>query len=166
MSVGDDVSRASGGSAERAMRLTLNGRPVELAVPPHWTLLQLLRDRLLAHEVKYGCGEGECGACAVLLDGDLVNACLVLALHADRKRVTTSRGLDSDRLADAFVAHGAAQCGFCTPGMLVTAEHLLRETPRPTPEQIRAALSANLCRCTGYQAIVEAVAEAARTTST
>ena len=146
---------------ERPVRFTLNGRLVELTAPPHWTLLQLLRDRLLAYEVKYGCGEGECGACAVLLDDEPVNACLVLAVHAEGARVTTSRGLD-DRLGDAFVAHGAVQCGFCTPGMLVAAHHLLRQTPHPSEAQIRTALSANLCRCTGYQAIVTAVAAAAR----
>ena len=146
------------------IRCTLNGKRVELTVPPHWTLLQLLRDRLLTYEVKYGCGEGECGACAVLLDDEPINACLVLAVHADGARVTTSRGLDDGRLGDAFVAHGAVQCGFCTPGMLVAAHHLLRQTPRPTDAQIRAALSANLCRCTGYQAIVDAVAAVARET--
>ena len=145
----------------RPIRCTLTGRLVELTAPPHWPLLQLLRDRLLAYEVKYGCGEGECGACAVLLDDEPINACLVLAIHADGARVTTSRGLD-DRLGEAFVAHGAVQCGFCTPGMLVAAHHLLRHTPRPAEAQIRTALAANLCRCTGYQAIVDAVAAAAR----
>src|SRR5688572_9192201 len=100
-------------NAERAMRLTLNGTMVDTHVPPHWTLLQLLRDRLLAWEVKYGCGEGECGACAVLLDGAPVNACLVLALHAADRDIVTSRGLSrGPALQDAFVAHGAVQCGF------------------------------------------------------
>ena len=108
--------------------------------------------------MKYGCGEGECGACAVLLDGEPVNACLVLALHADGATVTTSRGLaDHALLEDAFVAHGAVQCGFCTPGMLVAAAHLLATNATPTREEIRAALAANLCRCTGYRKIVDAV---------
>jgi carbon-monoxide dehydrogenase small subunit len=164
-------------SAERPLRFTLNGRPVETTAPPHWTLLQVLRERLLAYEVKYGCGEGECGACAVLLDDEPVNACLLLAPHADGHRVTTARGLDFDLdsveatgrdrapslapLRVAFVEHGAVQCGFCIPGMLVTAEHLLRTTPNPSRQQIRAALAANLCRCTGYQKIVDAVVAAA-----
>lgn len=150
-------------SAERQLRFELNGANVEVAAPSHWTLLQVLRDRLLAWEVKYGCGEGECGACAVLLDDEPINACLVLAAHAAGRRVTTSRGLGPDHpLIEAFVAHGAVQCGFCTPGMLITAEHLLRANPNPSPAQIRAALAANLCRCTGYGKIVEAVSAAAR----
>jgi carbon-monoxide dehydrogenase small subunit len=147
---------------ERTLRFELNGKSVETAAPSHWTLLQVLRDRLLAWEVKYGCGEGECGACAVLLDGEPINACLVLGVHADGRRVQTSRGLGDDHpLVEAFVAHGAVQCGFCTAGMLVTAEHLLRTSPNPSREQIRAALAANLCRCTGYTKIVAAVAAAA-----
>ena len=149
-------------SDERALRLLLNGRAVEARVPPHWTLLQLLRERLLAWEVKYGCGEGECGACTVLLDGEPVNACLTLAIHADGRGVTTARAFGDDHpLVRAFVAQGAVQCGFCTPGMLVTAAHLLQETPSPTREEVRAALAANLCRCTGYAKIVDAVVAAA-----
>ena len=165
-------------SAERVLRFTLNGRPVEIGVPPHWTLLQALRERLLAYEVKYGCGEGECGACAVLLDDEPVNACLLLAAHADGKSVTTARGLGLGGvqggasqpsrwvqslapLQEAFVEYGAVQCGFCTPGMLVAAAHLLRTNPDPSRGQIRAALAANLCRCTGYAKIVDAVAAAA-----
>jgi carbon-monoxide dehydrogenase small subunit len=165
-------------SAERALRFTLNGRPVVIGVPLHWTLLQALRDSLLAYEVKYGCGEGECGACAVLLDDEPVNACLLLAVHADGKSVTTARGLGLGGvqggasqpsrwvqslapLQEAFVEYGAVQCGFCTPGMLVAAAHLLRTNPDPSRGQIRAALAANLCRCTGYAKIVDAVAAAA-----
>jgi carbon-monoxide dehydrogenase small subunit len=148
--------------SERTVRLALNGREIETTTPPHWTLLQLLRDRLLAWEVKYGCGEGECGACAVLLNGEPVNSCLVLALHADGAWVTTSRGLERGAiLEDAFVAHGAVQCGFCTPGMLVAAARLLADNPAPTRDEIRAGLAANLCRCTGYRKIVDAVQDAA-----
>jgi carbon-monoxide dehydrogenase small subunit len=158
-----------------------------IGVPLHWTLLQALRDSLLAYEVKYGCGEGECGACAVLLDDEPVNACLLLAVHADGKSVTTARGLGLGGvqggasqpsrwvqslaptaraqglapLQEAFVEYGAVQCGFCTPGMLVAAAHLLRTNPDPSRGQIRAALAANLCRCTGYAKIVDAVAAAA-----
>ena len=149
-------------SAERTLRFTLNNRRIESTAPPHWTLLQLLRDRLLAWEVKYGCGEGECGACAVLLDDEPVNACLLLGVHADGRRVTTARGLGEQHpLVEAFVAWGAVQCGFCTPGMLIASDHLLRTTPSPSRDQIRAALAANLCRCTGYAKIVDAVAAAA-----
>jgi aerobic carbon-monoxide dehydrogenase small subunit len=167
-------------SAERALRFALNGRPVAIDAPPHWTLLQLLRERLLAYEVKYGCGEGECGACAVLLDDEPVNACLLLAVHADGKSVTTARGLGGELvraqgdasqpsrwaqrpapLQEAFAEREAVQCGFCTPGMLVAAAHLLRTNPNPSREEIRAALAANLCRCTGYAKIVDAVAAAA-----
>jgi carbon-monoxide dehydrogenase small subunit len=149
-------------TTERAIRLTLNGAALETSAPAHWTLLQLLRERLLAYEVKYGCGEGECGACAALLDGEPVNTCLVLAVHANGRAVTTSRGLAIGTvLADAFVARGAVQCGFCTPGMLVSAAHLLAANPSPTRDEIRRALAANLCRCTGYRKIVDAVAAAA-----
>jgi carbon-monoxide dehydrogenase small subunit len=149
-------------SQRRTLRFTLNGTDVEATAPPHLTLLQVLRDHLQAWEVKYGCGEGECGACAVLLDGEPVNACLVLGVHADGRSVTTARGLgEAHPLVQAFIAEGAVQCGFCTPGMLVTAEHLLRTTPSPSREQVRAALSANLCRCTGYGKIVDAVEAAA-----
>ena len=149
-------------SAERRLRFTLNGSPVETTAPPHWTLLQLLRERLLAYEVKYGCGEGECGACAVLVDGELQNACLMLSPHVEGAAVTTSRGLEADRLQEELVAQGAVQCGFCTPGMLVAAAHFLRANAGPSREEVRAALAANLCRCTGYQKIVDAVVAAAR----
>jgi carbon-monoxide dehydrogenase small subunit len=150
-------------SGERVLRLTLNGAPVEMAVPPHWTLLQVLRERLLAYEVKYGCGEGECGACTVLLDGEPVNTCLLLAPQADGRVVTTVRGLGPDHpLTEAFAVHGAVQCGFCTPGMVLTAENLLRTNPSPRRHEIRAALAANFCRCTGYAKIVDAVEAAAQ----
>ena len=153
-------------SAERPVRVELNGQAVETTAPPYWTLLQVLRDRLLAWEVKYGCGEGECGACSVLLEGEPVNACLILAPQVEGRRVATSRALGPDHpLIESFVAHGAVQCGFCTPGMLITAEHLLRTEPDPSPDQIRAALSANLCRCTGYGKIVEAVVAASQRVS-
>jgi carbon-monoxide dehydrogenase small subunit len=145
-------------STERPLRFRLNGTPVETAVPAYWTLLQLLRERLLAYEVKYGCGEGECGACAVLLDGEPINACLLLAVQVEGRALTTSRGLSRGQaLVDAFVAHGAVQCGFCTPGMLVTAAHVLERNPSPSRDEIRRALAANLCRCTGYRKIVDAV---------
>lgn len=147
---------------ERAITVTVNGRPCEVAVPAHWTLLELLRDRLGALEVKEGCGEGVCGTCTVLLDGEPVSACLVLAPRAAGRRVTTVRGLgDGDRLhplQQAFAGHGAAQCGFCTPGMLLTAFAFLQEHPAASREQIRQAIAGNLCRCTGYAKIIDAIA--------
>jgi aerobic carbon-monoxide dehydrogenase small subunit len=147
---------------ERSLRLTLNGRQRTIAVPLHWTLLQLLRDRLQAYDVKYGCGEGACGACVVLVDGEPVSSCLELAVRANNRELVTVQGV-APELKAAFVEHGAVQCGFCTPGMLLTAAHLLRVAEAvPSRDEIRAALAANLCRCTGYRTIVDAVEAAAR----
>jgi len=124
-------------------------------------LLHVLRDELGATEVKYGCGEGVCSTCTVLLDGESVNSCLLFAVQAAGRRVTTVKGLaDSDGLhplQESFLRHGASQCGYCTPGMLLVAFEFLREHPAPTREEIRFALSGNLCRCTGYTKIVDAV---------
>jgi len=145
----------------RPLRFSLNGRPVDALAAPHETLLATLRDSLGATEVKYGCGEGVCGTCTVLLDGAPVNACLILGLQAQGRAVTTVKGLSGEAgphpLQRAFVAREAAQCGFCTPGMLLVAYAFLREHPNPTREEIRAALAGNLCRCTGYTRIVDAV---------
>lgn len=150
-------------SAERRLSFTLNGSPVQATAPPHWTLLQVLREGLLAYEVKYGCGEGVCGACAVLVDGEPVNACLLLGPHVEGAAVTTARGLLADPiLQEELVARGAVQCGFCTPGVVVVGSHFLQTAgPDPSREEIRAALAANLCRCTGYQKIIDAIAAAA-----
>jgi carbon-monoxide dehydrogenase small subunit len=141
--------------------LHLNGRPVELDVAPGITLLELLRGPGGATEVKLGCGEGVCGCCTVLFDGEPVNACLMLAAQADGAAVTTVRGLAGDRdlhpLQEAFLAHGAAQCGFCTPGMLLTAVWFLERNPGASREQLRTAISGNLCRCTGYTKILDAL---------
>ncbi len=143
---------------------TLNGERREVHTPAHRTLLHVLRDDLGAVEVKEGCGEGVCGTCTVLLDGEPVSSCLVLAGRAAGRDVTTLRGLgDGDALhplQEAFVAHGAAQCGFCTPGMILTAYAFLRDHPHPTRAEIRRAIAGNLCRCTGYTKIVDAVAAA------
>lgn len=146
------------------IELTVNGSPAACRVTPAMSLLELLRDGLGLTGTKQGCGQGHCGCCTVLLEGSPVNACLVLAPAAAGKRVETIDNRDPDpvikALQRAFVEEGAVQCGFCTPGMLLTAAALLRETPRPEPAAIREALSGNLCRCTGYQRIVAAVSGA------
>jgi carbon-monoxide dehydrogenase small subunit len=139
----------------------VNGTPQELYVPAQRTLAEVLREELDLFGVKQGCGEGECGACTVLLDGVPVSSCLVLAVEASGCEVTTIEGVaDAEGLhplQQSFVEHGAVQCGFCTPGMILSAKALLDETPDPTEYQIRRALSGNLCRCSGYQKIVDAV---------
>ena len=148
-----------------AVRLTVNDRAVQVDVPAHWTLIQLLRDGLGLLGTKEGCGEGSCGACTVLVDGRLTRACLALAVRAEGPRVTTIEGLGTGALLhpiqDAFVRHGAIQCGFCTPGMVITAKALLDEHPRPTDREIREFLSGNFCRCAGYNLILNAVRDAA-----
>ena len=139
----------------------VNGEPVEVAFAPHKTLLEVLREDLGLTGTKHGCELGECGTCAVLVDGRPVLSCLYLGLECEGRRVETVEGMASagslHPLQKAFADLGAAQCGYCTPGFLVTAKALLDRTPHPTRDQIREALSGNLCRCTGYQQIVEAV---------
>jgi aerobic carbon-monoxide dehydrogenase small subunit len=141
--------------------LTVNGEPHDVAFDPYKTLLEVLREDLNLAGTKHGCELGECGACAVLLDRRPVLSCLVLGLECGGREVVTVEGLATDGrlhpLQETFADLGAAQCGYCTPGFLVTAKALLDRTPQPTRDQIRAALSGNLCRCTGYQQIVEAV---------
>jgi carbon-monoxide dehydrogenase small subunit len=150
----------------RPIEFSLNGARVRTAVEPHETLLSVLRQRLAATEVKSGCERGDCGACAVLLDGRAVNSCLALAVQAEGRAVTTVRGLGSPDaphpLQTAFVELGAAQCGICIPGMLVTLAAFLAAHPRPTRQEIREAIGGNLCRCTGYHKIVDAAEAAAR----
>ena len=152
------------------VELTVNGDPYRREVEPAATLLSLLRDALGLTGTKWGCMTGDCGACTVLVDGEPVVSCLQLARQVDGTVVTTVEGLaENGELGDlqaAFVRHGAAQCGFCTPGMLVSAEALLRRNDAPTEAEIREALSGNLCRCTGYNKIVDAVLEAAQTRHT
>jgi aerobic carbon-monoxide dehydrogenase small subunit len=142
---------------------TVNAVRREAWVLPHETLLDVLRDALGHHEVRYGCGEGVCGTCTVLLDGEAVSACLLLAVQADGCSLLTVRGLadggQPHPLQRSFLRHGAAQCGFCTPGMLLAAYALLRQEPRPSRERIRRELIGNLCRCTGYSSILDAVQE-------
>ncbi|RLC71577.1 MAG: (2Fe-2S)-binding protein [Chloroflexi bacterium] len=143
----------------KEIRVKVNDRWVVGLVESSTTLLQFLRDN--GHtEVKRGCDEGECGVCTVLLDGKAVPSCLILAVQADGREVTTVKKEGDPLLTalkEAFVSYEALQCGFCTPGMLMTARWLLSENPRPSREEIRDALSGNLCRCTGYQKIVEAI---------
>lgn len=141
--------------------LIVNGEPTEVAFAPYKTLLEILREDLNLCGTKHGCELGECGACAVLLDGEPVLSCLVLGVDCEGRRVTTVEGLARDGrldpLQDTFADLGAAQCGYCTPGFLVTARALLDADAHPTRERIREALSGCLCRCTGYQQIFEAV---------
>jgi aerobic carbon-monoxide dehydrogenase small subunit len=145
--------------------LTVNQRAVSLEVHPHHTLLQVLRDQMDLTGTKECCGEGECGACTVLLDGRAVNSCLVLAPEADGGQVVTIEGLGCegrlDPLQQAFIEHGAVQCGFCIPGMIMSAKYVLMRNPHPTTEEIKEGLVGNLCRCAGYSRIIRAVAAAA-----
>jgi carbon-monoxide dehydrogenase small subunit len=144
--------------------VTVNGEPVSVQGLPMERLLDVLRHQLRLTGTKEGCGEGECGACAVLLDGELVNSCLVPLAQVEGSSITTIEGVAiGGRLhavQDAFIAHGGAQCGICTPGMILAAISLLEEHPRPTVEDIRRGLAGNLCRCTGYMRIFEAVVRA------
>ena len=149
------------------IELTVNGELIEAAVEPNRTLLQFLREDLGLTGTKHGCGLGDCGACTVILDGKPVNSCLVLAVQARGREVLTIEGLAENGklhpLQLTFVEKGAIQCGFCSPGMILSAKALLDDNPKPTELEIRTAISGNLCRCTGYQKIVEAVQEAAET---
>lgn len=150
----------------RGVTLVVNGQRHELEVPAHHSLLDVLRDRLRLTGAKECCAEGECGACTVIVDGRAVNACIVLAVELEGAQVTTIEGLgsgaESSRLQDAFVAGGAVQCGFCIPGMVMSAQALLQHTPHPSADEIREGLSGNLCRCGGYNQICAAVAAASR----
>jgi carbon-monoxide dehydrogenase small subunit len=146
--------------------LQVNGEPHELVFPPYKTLLEVLREELALTGTKHGCELGECGACAVLIDGEPQLSCLVLALECDGRAIETVEGLakgaELHPLQAAFADLGAAQCGYCTPGILMTAKALLEHEKRPSRERIKEAVSGNLCRCTGYQQIFEAIEEAAR----
>jgi aerobic carbon-monoxide dehydrogenase small subunit len=148
----------------RQIVLNVNGRDHEVSVLPSDTLLDVLHDELGMADVRYGCGEGVCGTCTVLLDGEPVNGCLALAVQAVGHQVTTLRGLMGPGdamhpLQESFLRHGASQCGFCTPGMILTALDLVRRRGRPSRDEIRYALVGNLCRCTGYTKILDAIEE-------
>jgi len=146
------------------VRFLVNGKTHEVETYAMARLLDVLREDLRLTGVKEGCGEGECGACSVLINGDLVNSCLVPALQADGASITTIEGLAANgglaRIQTAFLENGGAQCGICTPGMILAAVHLLQTIATPAEEQIREGLAGNLCRCTGYAGIVEAVKRA------
>lgn len=150
------------------LSMTVNGERVQVATPPHWTLLEVLRYRLDLVGSKQGCDKGDCGACTVQIDGVPQLACLTLAVHAEGRAVTTVEGLGLlaggvHPLQDAFDRHDAAQCGFCTPGILISADALLRRAGREvTRAEVCEALAGNLCRCTGYTKIIDAVVDASR----
>jgi carbon-monoxide dehydrogenase small subunit len=149
------------------MKITVNGKAFNLKIEPSAMLADVLRDELSLKGTKIGCRQGECGVCAVLLDGEPVNSCILPALKAQGRSITTIEGLAGsdgklDPIQEAFMDEGAVQCGFCTPGMIINAKALLSKIPRPTERQIREALSGVLCRCTGYHKIVEAVLAASR----
>jgi carbon-monoxide dehydrogenase small subunit len=145
---------------------TLNGVQRRVTVGVGMSALQMLRDVIGMTGTKYGCGEGECGACTIIVDGKSVNSCLLFAVECDGRELTTVEGLAGDPIAHAlqesFVAHGAVQCGFCTPGMMVQATHLLATQPHPDEAAAKRAIEGNLCRCTGYHKIVEAIVVAGR----
>ena len=145
----------------RNIQLSINHKLCRVEVEPHWTLLDMLRNELGMLGTKRGCDKGDCGTCTVLVNKNPVNACLYLAVRADGKEILTVEGLESDQglhpLQKAFLKKGAVQCGFCTPGMLMAGIGLLEECPNPTEEEVRIAISGNLCRCTGYQHIVDAL---------
>lgn len=148
-----------------SIQFTVNGTTHRVHVPPMKRLLDVLREDLNLTGTKEGCGEGECGACAVLINGELVNSCLVPALQANAARVCTIEGVSTEGrlhpIQQCFLENGGAQCGICTPGMILATHHLLEKHPQPTLEQIREGLAGNLCRCTGYIRIFEAVQKAA-----
>jgi carbon-monoxide dehydrogenase small subunit len=150
---------------KKQIQLSLNGKGISMEVPNHRLLLDLLRDEIGLTGTKEGCGTGDCGACTVYLDGKPVNSCLVLSGELDGSDIVTIEGLkigpELHPVQKAFIQDGGAQCGYCTPGMLMMSKALLDENPNPTEEEIRFALSGNLCRCTGYAKIVQAVQDAA-----
>ena len=148
------------------LNLIVNGEEVYESVDPTMTLLSFLRNTLKLFGTKEGCGEGECGACTIIMDGHTVNSCLVLAIEAQGSNITTVEGLSKDGklsiLQQAFIRDDALQCGFCTPGMLMSARNLLDRYPEPTIEQIKEGMAGNFCRCTGYQPIIDAVLTASK----
>ena len=143
------------------LHMKVNGMSVEIPVRPTWTLLRVLREELHLTGTKKGCEQGDCGACTVIMNGKTVNACLVLALQAESQEIETIEGLGTEDnlhpLQKSFIEEGAVQCGFCTPGILMSAAVLLKKNPSPSLEEIKKAISGNLCRCTGYSKIIKAI---------
>ena len=146
---------------KKMISLTVNNKLYEVAVDPNQTLVDLLRYQLQLTGTRKGCELGDCGSCTVIMDGKPVNSCLVLAMQANGRTITTIEGVETDEglhpIQKAFVEHGAIQCGFCSSGMIMSAKHLLDKNPKPTETEVRKAISGNLCRCTGYQKIIEAI---------
>lgn len=146
---------------EKLIKITVNGKKYEITVQPNQTLVKVLREALGLTGTKVGCEMGDCGTCTVIMDGKAVNACLVLAVQADGREILTIEGLARDEalhpLQESFIMEGAIQCGFCTPGMIMSAQALLKENPDPDEAQIREGISGVLCRCTGYSKIVQAI---------
>lgn len=153
---------------KKRINFRINGNNENIEVETDRTLLKMIREDLYLTGTKEGCGEGECGACTVIVDGKAVNACLMLAMEAEGKEIFTVEGLLKNgkmcELQEQFVKHHALQCGFCTPGMLMSAKALLDRNPNPTDEQIKEAIAGNLCRCTGYQQIIDAIRETSKLT--
>lgn len=151
---------------KQQIHLKVNGKDEELLAESSWTLAYVLREQLNLTGLKIGCDEGNCGACTVLLDGEPVYSCLLLAVEAEGKEILTveglSQGAELHSIQQAFIDHGAIQCGYCTPGMVMTAKGLLDTNPDPTVEEIKEAMAGNLCRCTGYKKIIEAVRVASK----
>lgn len=152
---------------KQKVSFTVNGEVYEVEVEPWWTLLEVLREKLYLTGAKRGCDRGDCGACTVLINGIAKLSCLTLAVEAQGKEILTVEGLAQDKelhpIQQAFVERGAVQCGFCTPGMVLSAKALLDRNPTPSEEEVREGLSGNLCRCTGYTKIIEAVLVASET---
>ncbi len=146
---------------KKLIQLTINDKEYEVAVAPNQTLVDMLREQLSLTGTKKGCGVGDCGSCTVIMNGKTVNSCLVLAMQANGANITTIEGVETEKglhpVQKAFTEKGAIQCGFCSSGMILSAKNLLDKNPKPTEGEIRTAISGNLCRCTGYQKIVEAV---------
>jgi len=151
---------------DRLIKLEINGETYVLNVKPNTLLLDLIREEIGLTGTKRGCDTGECGACTVILEGEAVNSCLVLAVEADGKKITTIEGLAKEGnlhpLQEAFIKEGAIQCGFCTPGMILSAKALLDKNPNPTELEIKKAIAGNLCRCTGYTKIIKAILSASK----
>jgi carbon-monoxide dehydrogenase small subunit len=153
--------------SKQPITLIVNGESYEIAAEPRWTLLETVRDKVGLTGSKEGCGTGDCGACSMIVDGKLITSCLMLAVQADGSSITTVEGVQTNGglapIQEAFIAAGGVQCGFCTPGMIVASKALLDANPAPTLEEVREGLAGNLCRCTGYAKIYEAVLAASAT---